>query len=260
MWLLLVRHFWIFFALLFLGSVSTTESNPLYRSCAVQESEAMPLVPEESVSNDPAFFASQTFSSEYVDTTYFPAYGFTHLVAMWNIVTARACDRGQISTVEFQSIRILAEDTTTKVLSVEQEVVFGNQENHERGVAEAIYKRTPWFTSGLANPQPKVTLVRDGTYWIDTQAIPKAIVHGWTTPRVEAKVGKQYFVEAVVRVTGDARLQLGMDYWKGEMSEYNGWSEGCTWSNNCQAWLSDWLGDTNGHFITWRVPVVEGNQ
>lgn len=257
MWILLLRHFWIFFALLFLGSISTTESNPLYRTCEVNESEMMPLIPEESLSSDPAFFATTTFSPEYEDTTFFPAHGFTHLVAMWNIVTARACDRGQRATVEFQSIRILAEDRATQALSVEQEIIFSNEENKEKGVAEAIYKRTPWFTGGLTSPQPKVALVHDGTYWVDAQAIPKAIIHGWTTPRIEARAGKRYLVEAVVRVTGDARLQLGMDYWQGRESDYNGWSEGCASSHNCQAWLSDWLGDTNGNFVTWRVPITE---
>lgn len=254
--LLWSRIILMFLGLMFVGSVSMVDSDTLYVSCSVGSERDTAVSPIERDGSDSAFFAEQTIASEYNPVTRVTDLGFTHLVGMWNITTVRPCDRGAEATVEFRAFKILEQDLATGETSMKQTVTFDDAQWDEGVTFDYLtYHRSPWFTGGGPAVQPIVAALGDGIYSLNARFIPKGIIHGWTTPRVEAVAGKSYLIEAEVRVSGDARLQLGMDYWRGVDSNYNGWSEGCITSNNCQVWLSDWLGDTGGEFVTWRVPV-----
>lgn len=243
--------------LLFLGSVSSVDQDPLYRSCPLGVRHVEATLPIENAGNDPAFFAKEVIEPMYQEPGRMQSLGFTHLVGMWNMVTVLACDRGREAGVEFRALRIIERDRESGSERVAQAIVFDEQSwGQVAGVDYTLYHREPWFTSGMPEREPIVAAVEDGVYRLSSHFIPRAIIHGWTEPRLPVVPGKQYLLEAEVRVTGDARLQLGMDYWRGSASQYNGWSKECLLSNNCQAWLSDWLGDTGGAFITWKVPVA----
>lgn len=89
---------------------------------------------------------------------------------------------------------------------------------------------------------------------INLKQISHNIYHGWTHPRVSLQPDKKVIVEMEVRISGEARVQLGVDYWKDITSDYNGYDPNCQVSNNCEAWIGDWYGDTNGKYITIRSP------
>lgn len=239
--------------LVFVGVVTQVERDRLYTTCLTGSNPYTETIPIEVGSHDPAFFATQNVSPEY---EWMRSLGFTHVVGMFNVVTAESCDRGERATVELRSFSIIEEDEETGETLPVATVTFGESEMHAGTQLEhRLFYREPWFTSGVPAEQPIIAAVEDSVYWLNARFVPKAIIHGWTTPRVATKPGKRYLVSVEARITGAARLQLGMDYWRGEAAAYNGWSAGCETSHNCQAWLSDWHGDTQGEFVTWQAPV-----
>lgn len=242
--------------LVFVGTVTQVDRDRLYTTCPAGSERYAETIPIEAGSDDPAFFAVETIEPSYAVPGRMQWLGFTHVVGMFNVVTSEACDRGEPATIELRSLALIEEDIRTGDTRAVATVTFaGDTLNGETRLEHRLFYRKPWFTSGVPAAQPVIAAIEDGVYWLNARFVPKAIIHGWTTPRVPTEPGKRYLVEAEVRVTGAARIQLGMDYWRGAQAEYNGWSAGCETSNNCQAWLSDWLGDTGGEFVTWRAPV-----
>lgn len=215
-----------------------------------------PRIPQEVRSPNPAFFPDETVSQQYLTPNWMAQHGFTHGVVMINATMVYPRDRGFTALVEIRNMRFICRDPTTGGLKFQQEVRIGlNQEGAQGHFVSETYSREPgWFTSGVAQTKmvPKYTSVAAA---IDLRTNPMGIFHAWTEPRFEFQPGCDYLVEVTARVTGDARIQVGMDSWKGLSSEYNGWSEGCATSNNCQAFLGDWWGDTAGLFITFRAPI-----
>lgn len=229
----------------------------LYAACPSPVPTANPTIPQGVAVDDPAFFASETIAPEYQPAQKMADLGFDYLVPMLNAVTVYPCDRGKAATVELKSLRVIRKDPNTGYETVEQLVTFGNGWQRPNSLVYKTFYREPgWFTSGEPATQPILAAIAKQTYTVNLRNVPKGIYHAWGDPRVPAVPGHPYFVEVVVRVTGDARLQLGMDYWRGSLSDYNGWTPGCSGSNNCQAELSNWLGDTHGKFVTWRAPSV----
>lgn len=229
----------------------------LYQACVNPVPTASPTIPQGVAAADTAFFATETIAPEYQPAQRMSDLGFNYLVGMLNAVTVHPCDRSKAATIELKSLRLIRKDPNTGYETVEQLVTFGRGWNQPNGlVAKTFYREPYWFTSGAPEVQPALASIGNQTYTVDLRSIPKGIYHAWTNPRLPAVPGHPYFVEVVVRVTGDARLQLGMDYWRGSVSDYTGWTPGCTGSNNCQAWLSSWLGDTRGKFVTWRAPTL----
>ncbi len=229
----------------------------LYEVCSIPVPTASPTIPQGVAVEDSAFFASETIAPEYQPPQQMADVGFSYLVGMLNVVTVHPCDRGRAATVELKALRIIRKDPNTGYETVEQLVTFGNGWNLPNGlVYKTFYRQPVFFTSGEPATQPTLASIAKQTYTVNVKSIPRGIYHAWTNPRVPTIAGHPYFVEVVVRVTGDARIQLGMDYWRGSVSDYNGWTPGCTGSNNCQAWLSNWLGDTKGKFVTWRAPSM----
>ena len=257
-----LREFRLELTMMFIVSILALFPHPvwaqsLYQVCPAPVPTANPTIPQGVATGDTAFFASETIAPEYQPPQLMADNGFNYLVGMMNITTVYPCDRGKAATVELKSLRVIRKDPNTGYETVEQLVTFGNGWNLPNGLVYKTFYRQPiWFTSGEPATQPTLASIAKQTYTINVKSIPQGIYHAWTNPRVPAIPGHPYFVEVVVRVTGDARLQLGMDYWRGSVSDYNGWTPGCTGSNNCQAWLSNWLGDTRGKFVTWRAPSM----
>lgn len=250
-----------FLALFFLGSVSSLDPSPLYATCSSEEISREEPLPFEHTKNDPAFFAKETLAPEYQTPERMTELGFTHVVGMWNIVSVLPCDRGNEAGVTFRSLQIIERDRESGSERVVQNLSFN--ETSREPVAPSFdyttYYREPWFTGGGPSFEPIAAAITDDGYEVNARFVPKVILHGWTEPRVQVVPGREYFLEATLKIAGDARVQLGMDYWKGTSSEYNGWSAGYLSSNNCQAWLRDWHGDTDGEFISWLVPSLRMN-
>lgn len=199
-----------------------------------------------------AMFPQEIIKDEYQNPQFMAAKGFDHLVGMLNAVTVYSCERNQSATIEIQKFEVIRFKPEGGFVT---EASFSGDGTGTIRFDGGQWKRSPeWFISGQPVIQKSVIRNTGGTLAIDLKSIPENIVHLWTGPRTKAMPGARYGILLVARVSGDARLQLAMDYWKGESSPYNGWSEGCRQSNNCEAWLSDWIGDTKGQFVQVVVP------
>ena len=84
---------------------------------------------------------------------------------------------------------------------------------------------------------------------IDVSQTPDNIVHWWT-PRQSVKVGAKYSVEIRLKVEGKCSVQLGSDFYRSLTSIVIP-----NVDNNREAWISDWIGDTNGQFVTVTAPL-----
>lgn len=214
-----------------------------------------PLVPEVVKPGDTAFFPLGMLSPLY-NPPRMVELGFIHAVPMINAVTAYSRDRGFTATVEIRAIRLVCENITSHVKTIRADVHIGRgQAERQTGQLKwDTYNRGPgWFTSGIATTKVRPTYT-DFALVANLRDNPGGIYHAWLDPRVAVKAGEHCDVEVDVRITGDARLQVGLDQWRGPWLDYNHYSDGCVTSNNCQAYLGRWHGDTGGFFQTIRAP------
>ncbi len=202
-----------------------------------------------------AMWPREIIKREYQSAEWMATKEFDHVVGMLNAVTVYPCERERAATIEIQKMEIVRFKSDGGFVT---EASFRFNGPSTIRLDGAQFRRNPeWFVSGKTVFQKPVLRLTGGTLSINLKPIPESIVHMWTEPRVKAVPGARYGILAVVRVEGDARLQFGMDYWRGSM-DYNGWSEGCATSNNCEAWLSDWIGDTKGEFQQVLMPRAFG--
>ena len=200
-----------------------------------------------------AMFPEEIIKDEYRPTKKMADRKFDHLVGMWNAVTVYPCDRGRPATIEFNEFEVVRLDKVTGKLVPELTIRFDGSGGSSFDGGGQWHRLPEWFISGQPDRQSTVTRLQGGTFTVDLKSIPKAVVHMWTS-RTLAVAGAVYGVRAKVRITGDARLQLAMDYWKGRDSQPLPWAEDCRGMNHCEAWLGDWHGDTKGEFITVVSP------
>lgn len=112
--------------------------------------------------------------------------------------------------------------------------------------------------SDTHKPILNTKLTRNGLL-IDLSPYPKYWVHFWTN-RIPYQPGAKYMAEMVVKVEGEARIQMGMDYWvkNAPYGRYgkdgkiipgaSGWDKDCEFVHNCEGSIGDWVGDTGGKF------------
>lgn len=217
----------------------------LARAC----SSALPDVP---IPPD-ALHKVEVIQPEYQPPQRMASLGFDHIVATVNVVTTYPCSRGLGSMVEIQGLRLIRYDPATRVRYTEQTVVANTANTLVGGT---WYREPSWFLGGQPNPQPWLTWVNNGNFAVSMESAPLGVYHWWSQPRLRAQAGYPYFVEARLRVIGDTRVQLGLDYWRGAATSYNGYSAGCVNSNNCEAYQSHWIGPTNGQFVTVTTPMT----
>jgi hypothetical protein len=127
--------------------------------------------------------------------------------------------------------------------------------------------------------------VKGGLFDINLAARPDRIAH-WGTKQVSGKTGSRYFVLMRVKIEGNVGVQIGLDYVKRTNTPNTvtaGWcssnangprvdldgdgdydndnrttidedGDGILESDHCEAWASDWYGDTQGKFIVIKAP------
>lgn len=117
----------------------------------------------------------------------------------------------------------------------------------------ALYLRDPWFGGNNFNEELSNTYVQNNALTISVGGTPDRVAHWWTD-RFNVSSSCKYISEISFKITGAATFQVGSDWWRSTSAPYSGWDAACITSNNCEAWLSDWFSDTNGEFITIKVP------
>jgi len=115
-----------------------------------------------------------------------------------------------------------------------------------------LFTREPKWFANDEHGVIKNSLIKNGNLILDAAETPDKILHWWTS-RSEARSGVRYLVEAKIKIEGQVCLQLGLDYWKDNRADWNGWDANCAGTNNCEGFISDWYCDTYDYKVI-RVP------
>lgn len=179
--------------------------------------------------------------------------GFHSVLALMQVVTIAPCS-GQKGEIAIRAIRLIERNPSTGNEMVASEVTdFSDLAGKTQFKGELFSRFPTWYSGGSSQPNEN-TLKHDGRELvINVAEAPTQIYHGWTEPQVSAKPGMNYLVEMEVKISGSARLQMGIDYWRKAGLKFNGWDGTCQKSNNCEGYLSNWYGPTDD-YQTIRVP------
>lgn len=180
--------------------------------------------------------------------------GFGAAVGWINAATVSPCVRKNTAAkIEIRSIRLIKREKGTGSETIAKEVTF--EGTGAAAFERAIFPRVPsWFGATEGSQYRTIDSVQDGIFAIDLAQASRRVYHGWTAPRSLIEPNAVYILEVTAKITGEARLQLGMDYWRDPDAPYNGYDDHCSGTNNCEAWISDWYSDTGGEFMTFRAP------
>jgi hypothetical protein len=175
---------------------------------------------------------------------------------------------GSPATVEVDYIRVVEESSIFGVSPMGQQVVAGAAEEYSvsRGALTLdegkLWPRTTPCPAGDTRTPISASSVSFGVLRVDLNMMPTTRAHWWTgrgtmNPPNSPPGAKRYFVEARFRVNGAAAIQFGLDYWRTLSAPYiNDFDPNCsTRVNNCEAFVSSWIGDTKGEFITRQFPT-----
>lgn len=188
--------------------------------------------------------------------------GYQAVLALMQVVSVAPCaiEPGQEAKLFVRAIRLIERDSQTGEERTVSEVNNFQKSSSGFRFDGKLYSRIPSWYKGSAMSPVDGLLSNDGNELvIDLAMAPETIYHGWTDPKVEAKPGKYYLVEMEVRITGHARLQMGIDYWRTTASSYNVFDGNCQKSNNCEGHLSRWFGPTDD-WQTIRTPDALKNK
>jgi len=117
-----------------------------------------------------------------------------------------------------------------------------------------LFDRNPmWFQNNAHTPIINQKVNPQGLE-INISSTPDKIVRGWME-RFPYDPNGKYELEMQVKIFGDAALQIGADYWKGQNSLDNGWDGNCEGTNSCEAFVSDWHSATGDKFITIKKEI-----
>jgi len=151
--------------------------------------------------------------------------------------------------------KLIEEINTDKKILYEEHYDYAGRKEFSTDDA-GLYVRYPrWFDPAALDYHAQAfnMVAQGGILSIDVSQTPDNIVHWWT-PRQLARAGAKYSVEIRLKVEGQCSVQLGADYWRDMIvSPIPG--DTCLTTNNCEAWISDWIGDTKGAFVTVTAPI-----
>ena len=197
-----------------------------------------------------AIFSSQSIRQES------PPFGFGAIVIWAQAATLKGgqskTEKALITIDYMKTIEEIGNSRTT--LNIEEY----NYSNKGYSTNEAgLYVRYPiWFDPSAKDYHTQATnmFANNGFLVIDVSQKPDCIIHWWL-PRVLIKPGAKYFTEVRLKVEGKCAIQLGSDYWRDLYVGYNVYDPNCITSNNCESWISNWVGDTGGDFKVITAPV-----
>lgn len=182
-----------------------------------------------------------------------PPKEFSYVIGWFNGATAYPCARtGVSSTIEIDHIELI-ESLNGRETTILSEEYFGNGRlTNAEGI---LFTRSPKWFGDVQTEQMTSAKIQNGILIVDVAKSSDRIAHWWTK-RVPAKADARYFLSVRARISGDARLQLGADYWVSANAPYSGYHPECTGTNNCEGWISQWFGNTKGRWQTFRAPLT----
>ncbi|QQR79094.1 MAG: hypothetical protein IPJ68_02370 [Candidatus Moraniibacteriota bacterium] len=180
--------------------------------------------------------------------------GYTTLVGWVNAASAVPCADETAATprIEIRVFRIIAIDGTGR-----ETILTEIDPRDPHSFVGRLFPRVPkWFGETKGRDERNIASPLEDRLSLDLGQVPLRIYHAWTKPRLPIDPTMTYVLEIEANITETARLQFGVDYWRDTTSDYNGWDGQCVHSANCEGWVSDWQGDTDGEFRTFRAPAA----
>ena len=203
---------------------------------------AVPVIP------DGAIFLQQTLSRDVPPQNYSAIILWAQAATLK--VTQSMSDRAQVTIDYWKLIENMPDGTKTVVWT-------NNYDNFDASTGAAgLYTRSPiWFDPAANDYHTSAYNVtaNNGFLNINLSPEPNAITHWWSQ-RVLFKPGATYSTEVRFKVDGKTSVQFGSDWWRNPNAPPIPYNYNCQMTNNCEAWMSDWFGDTGGQFITVTVP------
>lgn len=181
--------------------------------------------------------------------------GFWAVLVWAQVATLhKTIQSNETDLVTIDYMRMIKKSATTGVETVVYEETYDNKSGQLSLNDGGLYLRNPsWYPPGDNHAPITNSDIKDGFLVFDAKQSPDKIIHWWS-PRVTVKPNQQYFCEMRLKIQGAAEVQLGSDYWRDFTTGYNVYDSACKSSNNCEAWVGNWIGDTNGAFVTVRSP------
>ncbi len=205
---------------------------------------------EDSIIPEGAIFTSQSIRQDI------PPSGFGVILIWGQSATLKG---GQAQTekalVTIDYMKTIEEIGTTRTVLNTEEYNYSNKTytTNEAG----LYVRYPiWFDTAVHDFHSKASnmIATNGFLTINVSQTPDSIIHWWI-PRVLVKSGAKYYTEVKLKVEGKCAVQFGADFWRDLNVEFNHYDRDCITSNNCEAWVSNWVGDTKGVYIVVTFPL-----
>lgn len=254
-----------------LCSSSLWAQNPVTKPCAPGTPvNNLPLVPSGAIwKNEHHHPGRET-----------PPPNFHAAISHITVVNAVSCDTGGASRVSIRSWKVYEQRGKNSPKRLLQTITF-NATSEENVDAGGIFPRIQmtarghevekWY--GETDGTGENDLVYDyegGVYNVFPGKVARRLFHNWTGRRLDNKRDARYLVEMEVAIVGPARLQVGLDWWRGMDNAYSGFDLHCEDpkseknrspypANNCESWMSEWVGDTGGKYVTIRVPRAYWN-
>lgn len=137
------------------------------------------------------------------------------------------------STVEIDYLRLYAQTTEgSEILLSDEYDTHMPLSGYDHG---STYNRYPFFFNEETDNWAMPAQIMNGSLIITPHSHRERAFHWWSSSRVEIPHNTDYLViESRVRITGDAIVQIGLDYWKDLSAPYEGLD-----INNTEAGVSD---------------------
>lgn len=220
--------------------------------CSQNACQAIELIePESSQIPHGAIWSKETIRRDQ------PAHGF-NAIAIWaqaaTMIPGQSQNIEAFITVDYWHV--------IEVYQGDSSIIFTEDYNyispkHFTTNEAGLYCRFPKWFDPVCNDYHTVAfnmIAQNGLLHIDMSQTPDNIVHWWM-PRLAFRQGATYVIVCRLKIVGATAVQFGMDYWRDLYVGYNMYDPTCQNSNNCEAWLTDWIADTDGRFITVYVPL-----
>lgn len=180
---------------------------------------------------------------------------FHAVLALMQVTSVAPCTLApeREAKLAIRAMRLIERNPETGAETIVSAVTDFSDDKSDFTFDGELYPKIPAWYAGKPS-KPTAELQRENSaLTIDLTQAPRLLFHGWTDPKATAKPGMYYLVEMEVKISGSARLQMGIDYWREIGSAYNEFDQSCQKSNNCEGYLSDWFGPTDD-WQTIRVP------